>query len=201
MRSMRKDLIMEEDEFVLKSELLSVLQQYPMVFFAIKNKYLDEHSWDIAMEADPTIFRFLRDPTYNDCLKAVLLDGSNIQYVPYRNLTYEVCATAIRNKPKSILLIPSEKIDQKLLQLAVDLDGTLIRKYEDDLDGFYLLDKVNEDPSLLMQMNHPDDDTIIAAINKNPGLMFTIPSEWWSDEVRNTIRSSHPDWAAYIPNK
>lgn len=196
----KKDMLNGESEYLIKTELLTILQQYPMAIFAIKNKFLDEHSWDVALESDPTIFKYFWDPSYNDCMKAVLLDGDNIQYVPSRNMTYEVCVTAIRNKPRSILLIPRNKLDQKLLQVAIDLDGTLLHEFEDDVDGFYLEDKISENPTLLMQLNHPETDIIITAINKNPGLMFTIPVEWWNDEVKDSIRRSHPDWAAYIPN-
>lgn len=196
----KKDLINGDDEYLLRTELLAVLQEHPMMIFAIKNKYLDEHSWDIALEKDPTIFRFYRDPDYNECLKAVLLDGNNIQYVPYRNLSYEVCVTAIRNKPKAILMIPREKLDIRLMQAAIDLDGTLLKEYEDDVDGFYLEDKISENPSLILYLNHPDSELVSIAINQNPGLMYTIPKEWWTDEVKNSVREAHPDWGSYIPN-
>lgn len=196
----KKDLIVGDDEYLLRTEILSVLQDHPMIIFAIKNKFLDEHSWDVALEKDPSIFQYYRDPDYNECLKAVLLDGNNIQYVPYRNLTYEICITAIRNNPKSILMIPREKLDTRLMQAAVDLDGTLLKEYEDDLDGFYVEDKIAENPSLILYLNHPDDDLVSIAINRNPGLMYTIPVEWWTDNVKRYIKTSHPDWESYIPN-
>lgn len=195
----KKDMMNGEEEYLLKTEIITVLQEHPLLIYALKNKYADEQ-WDIALQADPTIFRFLRDPDYEDCLKAVLLDGNNLQYVPYPKLTYEICVTAIRNKPRSILFIPREKLDTRLMQVAIDLDPSLIKEYEDDVDGFYLEDKVVENPSLILQMNHPEEELIVKAIDGNPGLMYTIPKEWWTDTVRKEIGTLHPDWVSYIPN-
>lgn len=197
---MPKDLMIGEDAYHLQTEILGLLPEHPKLIFALKNKYADDHAWDVALEADPSIFAFYKDPEYNDCLKAVLLDGRNIQYVPYRNLTYEICVTSIRSFPRAILLIPREKLDMRMIQQAVDLDPSLIKEYEDELDGFYIEDKIKEMPELILSLNHPDDDCIVIAIDANPGLMFKMPKEWWTETVKKEIRETHPDWDSYIPN-
>lgn len=196
----KKEKMREEDQYQMEAELLSAVEDHPYLIFALKNKYVTERLWDVALEKDPTIFRYRRTPNYNDCMKAVLLDGENILYVPMQFRDYRICRAAILNKPSIVLQLPKEQLDSRLIQEAIDQDGSLLKYFEDDVDGFYLEDKIGEHPGILLQLSHPDDELVIKAIEANPGLMLTVPSDWLTDDVRKAIAERHPDWASYIPN-
>ena len=181
----------------LKFDLSIILNENPSFIRFVKKSLATDDMWNFCIEKDPSIFRYKKRPSYPFCVKAVQLDGSNIQYVPntrdYPMLCQELCEIAVKTSPAAILLIPQIYITKNLLHLACDEDPSLMLHFR--LHDAYLITRVRSNPSIVKYINPLPDHLKKIVIHADPQCALSIPFDQWTKAMFAQLKEEWPDFA------
>ena len=114
---------------------VSVIANYPDYMKLIKHKYLTDDVLEDALDLNPDIFRYIKDPSMRVVLKALDIDASNIQYID-PDLVYNI--------PEEVLLNVIDNIDANL---DLDMDFGKISE-ESRIDIFMQIKQMLEERQL-----------------------------------------------------
>jgi ribosomal protein L31E len=133
---------MEKEDLYKKIE--SILDNDPELIKAFKAKYLTEAIWKRAIDQEPSLFKHAKDPSYEICLYAVKLDGTNLYDVPKSLVTTKLLKAAIKSAPSVIKYAYDEFLnlmDDQMIVDAVVLQPDLIKKVYERMD-YQLIKKI-----------------------------------------------------------
>ncbi|ARF12430.1 protein of unknown function DUF4116 [Klosneuvirus KNV1] len=146
-------------------------------YFRVNNDYSDPKILDTIykmLETDPEIFGYIPNPSYNICLKAVELDGFNIEYVSTIFQTEELCLKAIKANPWCI-------------------------KYIKDQTDIYVLAAISENPKTIKYITETTPDIEMLAVKINGKAIKNIQNQ--TEELCSEAIKSDPKALKYIKNQ
>jgi len=175
----------------------SILEVDPSFIIMIKNKYLTDNMWKIAIEKEPSLFQYMKDPSEEMVLFALSEDGANIQYLEKLGIaiTPKMMYTAVHSYPGAIFLIPKELRTAKLREFACKEDPELMRDLP--LQPSFVRGQLRKDPTLVRFLNDPDEDQICRAIEADPNVCVYIRK--FTPKIRDLIRKLYPEIIPLIP--
>lgn len=178
-------------------KLYSILQNDPSFILLIKNKYLNDNMWKIAIENEPSLFQFMERPSEDMVIFALNEDGTNIQYVERMGikLTPKMMYTAIHNYPGAIHMIPKELRTSALREYACKEDPSLMKELP--LQPGFIRRQLHRDPTLVRFLNDPDEDQILRAIRVDPNVCVYINK--FTPKIKELIRNLYPEIIPLIP--
>lgn len=178
-------------------KLYSILQNDPSFILLIKNKYLTDNMWKIAIENEPSLFQFMERPSEDMILFALNEDGTNIKHVVRMGipLTPKMMYTAIHNYPGAIHLIPKENRTSALREYACKEDPTLMKELP--LQPGFVRRQLRKDPTLVRFLNDPDEEQILRAIRADPNVCVYITK--FTPKIKELIRNLYPEIIPLIP--
>lgn len=181
-----------------EQKLIELISQDPTFILLIKNKYLTEQMWKLAIEAEPALFQHMKNPSEEMVLFALGEDGANIKYLQNMGITItpKFSFTAVHNFPGAIFLIPKEFRTMRLKEFACKLDNSLLREFR-MRDRF--VDKLLEkNPSAVRFLQNPTEDQLCEAIRHDPNICVYI--EHITPRIANLINELYPEIASLIPS-
>jgi hypothetical protein len=179
----------------LQSKLVKLFLEDPEMILAVKQKYLTDELWKIAIEEEPKLFKKVKHPSVELCYFAVSIDGSNLLHilkkVKYVQITVKLLYIAINSCPSIILEIPDKLLDNGLKEIAFDKDPSLIGKYTGYIRPEYIKKKAATDPSILQWVENPDEDTLVNAILCDPSSIVYMKNP--PERVVTYMKSHYPN--------
>lgn len=177
--------------------IYSILQSDPSFILLLKNKYLTDNMWKIAIENEPSLFQYMKDPSEEMILFALSEDGANIQYVERMGvkLTPKMMYTAVHNYPGAIHLIPKELRTANLREYACKEDPALMKELP--LQPGFVRRQLHKDPTLVRFLSDPNEEQICRAIEADPNVCVYITK--FTPKIRNLIRKLYPEIIPLIP--
>lgn len=179
----------------IKTKILNLIMTDPSIIEYFKEKYVDDDIWKFCIERDPSLFKKMKHPSYDLCLYACEVDGSNLKYVKnkftYIKITDVMVLTAVKSNPKAILCVPKKLLNFELEEMAFDKDPSLMA-YFDYIRPEYMKKVLDENPYTVKYLLHIlDENTICVLIKRNPQVCTYI--DHMTDRMLDTLRENYPD--------
>ena len=73
-------MLLDEDKKV-KVKILNAIMDDPEIVTLLKEKYIDDDVWKFCIEREPSIFKKMKHPSFDICMYACEVDGSNLRYI------------------------------------------------------------------------------------------------------------------------
>lgn len=181
--------------------ILSFLIDDPTLILLIKSKYITNHMWMIALQGEPSLFQYMRDPSDEMCLFALKEDGNNLKHLitHYPNkVTNEMIRVAIRSYPPAIFYLPSEKRTDPLKELAIDTDPSLLRDFP-RMRRAYLRRKVYECPWVVQYLREPDEELYLIAIDRDINVCGYI--KHFTRRMKELVIKKSPNMAELLSHR
>lgn len=182
---------MREQRFI---EMLSV---DPSAIICLKNKFITDNMWKVAIESEPSLFQYMKEPSEEMVLFALAEDGANIKYLEEMGVTMtpKMIYTAVKNYPGAIFLIPESQRSNRLKEFACSEDPTLMKDL--DLKSHYVETRLKKDPSLVRFVNHPTEEQYLDAIREDPTICVYIDE--LTPKMKELIKELYPEIIPLIP--
>lgn len=187
-----KEAIQEQ----VQRKLLEIIVNDPEMILAVKQVYLTEDLWKVAIENEPKLFKKVKHPSVSLCYYAVAIDGSNLKHVVkkvrYVKITPKLAVLAINSCPKALFDIPKEVVDDGLKELAFDKDEKLLAEYTGSVRPEYVQKKVHENPSIIQWIKNPSEEMLIEALNADPCSIVYIKEP--SQKIIELMKTKYPQY-------
>lgn len=181
--------------------ILSFLVDDPSLILLIKSKYITSRMWQVSLQKEPSLFKYMRDPSEEMCLFALEEDGSNLKYLidHYPNkVTQEMIRIAIRSYPPAIFYLPSEERTDPLKELAVDTDPSLLRDFP-RMRRSYLRRKIYECPWAIQYLREPDEELYLIAIDRDINVCGYI--KYYTKRMKELIARKSPNMVELLSHR
>lgn len=178
-----------------KNKILRAIMEDPEIVTLLKEKYVDEEIWKYCIEREPSLFRKMKHPSYDICLHACEIDGSNLRYIKnkfsYITITDVMAYTSVRSNPKSIIYVPKKLLSDDLKEMAFDKDPSLMQHF-DVIRNSYLEKIISEKPSSIQYVQFPSEELVCKAISYNPNVCVYI--EKLTPKMLEVLKQHHADY-------
>ena len=184
-------------EPITEQRVLELITMDPSLIRMFKNKYLTDNIWKVAIENEPSLFQYMKDPSEEMVLFALNEDGANIQYLDALGvkITSKMAYTAVRNYPGAIYLVPVEYRTDRLREFACREDPSLMKDVP--LHAGFIRNQLKRDPSLVRFLKNPTEDQLIQAVKSDPNVIPYI--QFFTPKLRELIRETYPEIIPLIP--
>lgn len=184
-------------EPIRELKLLELLHDDPSIILLFKRKETTENMWKVAIENEPALFQYMKDPSEEMIYLALREDGANIRYLKEMGIeiTPKMIYIALKNYPGAVFLLPKQYQTQSVKEFACSGDPTLIRDLELNKDFIDRL--LRRDPALARFLKHPTEEQLCRALEVNSGMCAYI--ENFTPKMKEIIISKYPDLIPLIP--
>jgi len=180
--------------------LMRLISDDPSIILLIRPVYTTENMWRIAIEQEPSLFRYMKNPSQEMCMFALKEDGSNLRVLvenPDVEVTPQMCYRAVKAYPPAIFDVPVDMRDDAIKEYAFDHDPTLMRHFSNVRPG-YINRKLREDPTFARFLEHPTEDQEYRAIEYDPN--YCVHLTQFTPRIMELIRTLYPDILPLISN-
>lgn len=170
----------EDRDIALKRHFVfEQIMENPELITIIKNRYLDDDMLEKCLDSEPSVFKYIKDPSPRIIRAALIADGGNLAYIPElvrRRLPIEFFILALQsNVYGSLPYIPEELLNDVMCdeikeKLIFDVDPEMVRQYGVKIREEFLRDKIRENPSLIKYVVDPSDDLKCLALEQDPNI-------------------------------
>jgi len=163
----------------VNNTLKDIIYNNPEFIVTIKNRYLTEELWEIAISQEPELFKFNPNPSKELCFYLISVDASLFYLVPKGKINKRMALLAIRYFPENIKILPSEFITDEIIEITLSEDPSLINDLKDA--DIYVSKKVirsviKKNPSMIKYSSNIDEDLICELLIDNPMIITYIPN-------------------------
>lgn len=158
------------------------LLENPEYIDIIKKKYLDDDMLERLLEADPSLFRYIKHPSQRIINVGLSLDGGNICYLKKKvrkSLPPESLIMALNSNPETAMRYIHKDCN------SVDVEN-------------YLIAQIEEAPNMIQFVNNPSEKLKCLAISKDPKVALYF--ETLSNGMMDIIDAKYPELRSSLPN-
>lgn len=164
----------------------------PWKILLFKQKFLSDDLWMIAIDQEPDIFKYVKNPSSNLCYYALEANGRNLEYVPEDKINSKMVAIASRTNRKGAKpYIPKKFLDKNDQDFYVDFDKNT-RSHND-----VMIDKVRRKPNSIKEMNNPPEELVCEAIKADPNIYLYFREH--TPAMKNVIEEYYPQLTSLFP--
>lgn len=176
-----------------------ILDEHPEAIVFIKSKYLTEEDWEDAIEKNPEVFPYCKNPTYEMCRAAVEYNGEFLFHCPKSFWDNHLITQAVVATPHVITdkRFPEEYKNFDLTKLAVEHDPSILGDV--DLPEEEIKRVLRWKPSAIRYMKHPSEDLICYALLRDPNLVLTLKRI--TPKMLKVVQEVYPDFTIAFPDK
>lgn len=174
---------------------VDVIANHPEVLPLLKNKYTTDDVLEDALDLNPDIFKFIKEPSDRIIAKALDMDGANIQYIDKGTL---------KNMPEDMLLSVMDSVDDPSVSLDIDFDDiseeSRIDMFIQDpvkalqcgisVPDYFVLKEIQKSPNLIRYIKDPTNRMKCAALELEPNIAVYFDS--LTNEMMDIIDAKYP---------
>lgn len=190
----------EQEE--IKNKVLRLLIEDPTMISLVKSKYLTDDIWKFCIEREPSVFKYMIDPSVDMCFYALEQDGHNLKYIRNRfkniKIDYRMAYIAISNCPKAIYYVPRNVLDEGLKELAIKKDPSFLMSFKLENEDT-IRELLEENPTVIKYIDDPlkYEDVICRIMVDNPNII--VYCNTITDSMREVLSKYHPEYLSFIP--
>lgn len=176
---------------------MELLRDDPSAILLIKEKYLNDRLWEVAIKNEPSLFQYMKNPSDSLIMLALREDGANIKYLLKMNIeiTPERLHVALKNYPGAIFLIPKRYRTNGVKEFACMEDPTLMKDVE--LREEFIKRRLKQDPLLVRFLKNPTEDQLCDALEYSANICGYI--ETFTPRMKEIMLRKYPDMIQLIP--
>ena len=174
---------------------VDLIANNPEIIPLLKNKYTTDDVLEDALDMNPDIFKFIKDPSNRIIAKALDMDGANIQYIDKERL---------KTIPEELLLSAIESVDEPDASLDIDFDDiseeSRIDMFVQDpvkaiqcgitVPDYFMLKEIQKSPNLIRYIKNPTNKMKCVALDLEPNVAVYFDS--LTDEMMDIIDTKYP---------
>jgi hypothetical protein len=198
----------EEEEIALnRSFVFEQIMENPKLITIIKNRYLDDDMLEKCIDAEPTVFRYIKNPSMRIIRAGLIADGGNLAYIPEscrENLPSEFFIFALQsNLYGAIQYVPEDQLHHGISteikeKLIFERDPEIAYKYGVSLREEFLRDRIRYDPSLIKYVVDPSDELKCLALEQDPNIALYFDE--LTPKMMDVIDRKYPSLKGSLPN-
>ena len=166
----------------------------------LKNKYITDDVWEFCIEREPSLFKYMENPSLQVCYFALDQDGHNLKYIKNKfteiKINRKMAYIAIRNCPKAIFYVPKTLLDDELKELAFEQDPTLMESF-DNVRPEFVEGLLLRNPSYIKFIKNPDEALVCKLLKDYPNIIVYFSTI--TNRMRETLEMYHPEILNLIP--
>lgn len=167
-----------------------IINKWPNAIDYIRNP--SDELARLAFEKDQTFFRHLKNPSIEDCYRAIAAKAQNIIYV--KNPTDDMWIKALKSNPLLIRNISNPS--QELIDLFLETSPHFATYLKNKVPQEFFADRLDEYGYFINFIDNPTEDQILTALRTYEYAAKRIDSEdLWLDVLRK-----NPNFLTEIPN-
>ncbi len=191
---------MEDKKLNLAVTLITKNPEYIPI---MKEKYLSDDVLAMCLEDEPSLFKFIPNPSLRIIKLALQLDGGNIKYIKKKirkQLPSDYLVMAVDSNPREALpYVPKKYIPEGIKQKIFDTDPELLQ--ENDLDiasNSFIESRIEECPAVIKYLANPSDEIKCLALRKDPNVALYFDT--LSPAMMDVIDELYPGLRNSLPN-
>lgn len=173
---------------------VNMIVNNPEILPFLKNKYTTDDVLEEALDINPDIFKFIKDPSNRIIIKALDMDGANIQYIDRERLN---------SLPDEILVSAIESVDD-VSDLGVNFDDISEESRLDifiqdpvkaiqcgiNVPEYFMIKEIQKSPNLIRYIKNPTNKMKCVALDLEPNVAVYFDS--LTDEMMDIIDIKYP---------
>jgi hypothetical protein len=173
---------------------VNMIVNNPEILPFLKNKYTTDDVLEEALDINPDIFKFIKDPSNRIIIKALDMDGANIQYIDRERLN---------SLPDEILVSAIESVDD-VSDLGVNFDDISEESRLDifiqdpvkaiqcgiNVPEYFMIKEIQKSPNLIRYIKNPTNKMKCVALDLEPNVAVYFDS--LTDEMMDIIDNKYP---------
>ncbi len=182
---------------VREQRLIELIANDPSIIVIFKNKFISDNMWKVAIENEPSLFQYMKQPSEEMILFALNEDGANVQYLEEMGvqMTPRMIYTAVKSYPGAIYLIPESYRSNRLKEFACTEDPSLMKDLS--LKSHFIESRLRKDPTLVRFLDSPTEDQLCNAIRHDPNVCVYI--DHYTPKIKALIKELYPEIIPLIP--
>ena len=192
----------KQDKYAERCKMaVNIIANNPDYMQLMKGKYLTDDVLEDALDLNPDIFRFIKDPSMRIILKALDIYGPNIKYID---------DDVAKDIPEDVLINVLESIDTTLdidvnfngisEQSRIDLfvnDPIKALTYGINVPDYFILKELQNQPNLIKLIKNPSDKMKCTALENDPNVALYFDT--LTDEMMDIIDEKYPYMKNNLP--
>lgn len=166
----------------------------PQSILLFRQKLLTDDIWEIAIDQEASLFKYVKYPSIELCYYALDADGSNLRYIPSSRINAKMVAIATRsNKKGSAPYIPKRFWDNG------KYDSDFYSKFDEGLTSKeqVYLEKIRKKPNIIKEIDNPSEDLICEAIKLDPNIYLYYTNH--TPKMKLIIEEYYPQLTSLFP--
>jgi hypothetical protein len=173
---------------------VNLIANNPEFMQLMKSKYLTDDILEDALDLNPDIFRYIKEPSMRIVLKALDIYGPNIQYID---------DAIVDQIPEEVLINVLDSIDNSLNininfsgiceESRIDLfmnDPVKALSYGIQVPDYFILQELERQPNLIKLIKNPSNKMKCVALDNDPNVALYFDS--LTDEMMDIIDAKYP---------
>jgi hypothetical protein len=174
---------------------VNMIANNPEILPLLKDKYTTDDVLEDALDINPDIFKFIKDPSNRIISKALDMDGANIQYIDRNRLN---------SLPEELLLAAIETVDTDISNLGINFDDLSEESRLDifvqdpvkalqcgiTIPDYFIINEIQKSPNLIRYIKNPTNKMKCVALELEPNVAVYFDS--LTDEMMDIIDNKYP---------
>lgn len=174
---------------------VDLIANNPDILNLLKDKYTTDDILEDALELNPDIFKFIKEPSMRIILKALDMDGGNIQYLDKEiidSLSDDVLVAAIDTMDVNTIIsdIDFESMSE---ETRVDIfvnDPIKALQCGVTVPEYFIIKELQKSPNLIRYVKNPTNRMKYIALENDPNVAVYFDS--LTDEMMDIIDNKYP---------
>ena len=174
---------------------VDLIANNPYILNLLKDKYTTDDILEDALELNPDIFKFIKEPSMRIILKALDMDGGNIQYLDKEvidSLSDDVLVAAIDTMDVNTIIsdIDFESMSE---ETRVDIfvnDPIKALQCGVTVPEYFIIKELQKSPNLIRYVKNPTNRMKYIALENDPNVAVYFDS--LTDEMMDIIDGKYP---------
>lgn len=165
----------------------NVVYNDPSKILLFKQKYLTDEMWEMAIDQEADLFKYVKNPSPGLCQYALSADGMNIRYIKDGDITPKMVAIALNSNPNALDYVPEDMMEPED-DFYTDIGKTKQLTPEE---------LIYRKPNSIKNMEHPSEDLICLAIKLDP--MIYLYYNDHTPRMKQIIEEYYPNLTSLFP--
>lgn len=182
---------------------IELIIQHPEYIPIVKDKYLTDDILEYCLMEEPSVFRYIPDPSTRIINTALGLDGGNLKYIKKKvrkELPMESFIRALSSNPREALpYIPKNLLTEEMKAEIFDSSPEAIKESnikiaQDD----FLKSRIKENPQNIKFVIDPSDELKCIALREDPNIALYYDE--LTPAMMDIIDEKYPELKEVLPN-
>lgn len=178
------------------------ITEHPEIIPLLKDKYTTDDILEEALQLEPDIFKYIKNPSQRIMCVAFDIDGGNMKYVPKHRLATlpeETLMVALDSNFDAAMpcIDVSELSDDAQMDIFTK-DPVRALEYGIKVPEYYIMAEIRKTPNIIRYIPNATEEMKCEALNLEPNVALYFDE--LTDKMMDIIDEKYPYLAGALPN-